>query len=152
MKHIFTKGLAAAGMAATLGVSAIPAQADVVLTPQDRVVVYRDLVTDPYPSAGGYYHYDNHAYGAPAYGAPVYGAPGYGTPAYATPPAYYEPAPRWDVRVGGVVPEGVPLQPVPQTVAVPTVYGYDYAVIEERVVLVEPRSRRIFEVLQETSQ
>lgn len=142
MKHILAKRLAAAGIAAAAGATAVPANADVVLTPRERVVVYRDLIAAPYPPTDGAYYYRDYAYSPP--------------PAYSY--SYYDYdydygyAPDWDVRVGAVVPAAVPLQPVPQTVAVPTVYGYDYAVIEQQVVLVEPRSRRIFEVLYETSQ
>src|SRR5690606_25283256 len=107
MKHIFPKTLAAAGMAAALGAMATPASADVVLTPYERVVVYRDLVAAPYPAAGGYYYdYDGYAYAAPAYTAP--------------PDYYYQPEPRWDIRVGAVVPAAVPLQAVPPTLGVET--------------------------------
>lgn len=133
MNGKLAKGLAA-GVVLAVSATAVPASAQqVVLTPEERVVVYRDLVAQPYPYS--YYYYDDYAYSAPVYSAP---------------PAYYEPAPRWAVQVGAVVPAAVPLVPVPQTVAVPDIYGYDYAVVEEQVVLVEPRSRQIFQVLYET--
>lgn len=162
MKHTLRNGLIAASVAAGAGMTAVPAaSADVVLSPQERVVVYRDLVADPYPDphGGTYYYSGEYGYAQPRnYAEPPRDYTyverrdySYSAPAYTAPPAYYRPAPRWRAAVGAVVPREVVLQPVPETVGVPAVAGYDYAVIEDRVVLVEPASRRIFQVLQETS-
>ena len=51
-----------------------------------------------------------------------------------------------DVRVGAVLPEaGVPYYEVPQEYGA---RGYRYTVINDRPVLVEPRTRRIVEVIE----
>ena len=59
------------------------------------------------------------------------------------------PAIDLDVNVGTVLPESVELYEVPDTVAVAPVRRYQYVVIDDRVVLVEPRSRRVVRVIRE---
>ena len=50
-----------------------------------------------------------------------------------------------DVRVGGLVPEGVQLQAVPEAIAleVPAVRSYRYMVINNRVLLVDPATSTV---------
>ena len=47
------------------------------------------------------------------------------------------------------VPESVELYDVPATVEVPAVRRYRYTVIDNQVVLVDPRTRRIVEIIRE---
>ncbi len=59
-------------------------------------------------------------------------------------PSYYY---REDVRVGAVLPErGVRFYEVPREFHVRP--GYRYAIINDRPVIVEPRSRRIVEIIE----
>ncbi len=54
---------------------------------------------------------------------------------------------REDVRIGAVLPErGVTLYAVPREYHVRP--GYRYAVVNDRPVIVEPRSRRIVEIIE----
>jgi len=60
-------------------------------------------------------------------------------------------APPADFRFsrGIEVPESVELYDVPATVEVPAVRRYRYTVIDNQVVLVDPRTRRIVEIIRE---
>jgi hypothetical protein len=53
---------------------------------------------------------------------------------------------RGDVRVGEVLPGGVTLYAVPREYRVRP--GYRYAIVNDRPVIVEPRSRRIVEIIE----
>lgn len=121
MTHIARNGLVAAGLLAAAGAApAGPAAAQTVLAPNERVVVYRELAAQPYQPRR--YVYSN------------------SVPAYTDSRVYYRytTAPRGRPFVGSVVPAGVRLNPVPETVAAPAVSDYTYTVVEERVVLVDP--------------
>jgi Protein of unknown function (DUF1236) len=52
-------------------------------------------------------------------------------------------------RVGVEVPSSVELRPVPDTVEVPAIRRYRYTVIEDQVVLVDPSTRRVIEIIHE---
>ena len=54
-----------------------------------------------------------------------------------------------DVAVGAVVPEGVTLQPVPDTLVteVPEVRNYDYFDWNGKVVFVEPQTRKVVQIV-----
>lgn len=52
-------------------------------------------------------------------------------------------------RVGVEVPSSVELLPVPDTVEVPAIRRYRYTVIEDQVVLVDPSTRRVVEIIRE---
>jgi hypothetical protein len=57
-------------------------------------------------------------------------------------------APRdFDVAVGGVLPADVELVEVPATVQIEPVRRYRYVIVGNRVVLVEPTTRRIEKVI-----
>ncbi|HLK81520.1 MAG TPA: DUF1236 domain-containing protein [Xanthobacteraceae bacterium] len=53
---------------------------------------------------------------------------------------------RGEVRVGEVLPGGVTLYAVPREYRVRP--GYRYAIVNDRPVIVEPRSRRIVEIIE----
>ena len=54
----------------------------------------------------------------------------------------------FEVNVGAVLPESIELQSVPETIAVEPVRKYRYVVIKDRVVLVEPESRKIVKIIE----
>lgn len=56
---------------------------------------------------------------------------------------------RVDVTVGRTLPTSVRLRPLPADVIAlsPDLRGYDYTVVEDEVVIIEPKSRRVVEVL-----
>jgi hypothetical protein len=55
---------------------------------------------------------------------------------------------RFDLRVGERVPETITLETFPQTIFAedPELKTYEYVVVQERVVLVDPQSREIVEI------
>lgn len=92
------------------------------LRPAEREIIYRTIVRERV--------YLNNGYAAPApVGYAAYG--GYVAPQYAARPVY---------AVGAALPQTVALAPVPSTVVVqaPVTRGYQYAVINNRVLLVDP--------------
>jgi hypothetical protein len=56
---------------------------------------------------------------------------------------------RFDLRVGERVPDTITLETFPQTIfaADPELKTYEYVVVQERVVLVDPQSREVVEIL-----
>jgi len=52
-------------------------------------------------------------------------------------------------RVGVEVPASVELLPVPETIEVPAIRRYRYTVIENQVVLVDPSTHRVVEIIHE---
>ena len=52
-------------------------------------------------------------------------------------------------RVGVEVPDSVELYPIPETVEVPAIRRYRYTVIDNQVVLVDPGTHRVVEVIRE---
>jgi hypothetical protein len=60
-----------------------------------------------------------------------------------------EAPPNFQPIVGAVVPAGVNLEPVPQTVAelAPQVKGFQLGLISNQVVVVDPKARRVVEVI-----
>jgi hypothetical protein len=52
-------------------------------------------------------------------------------------------------RVGVEVPDSVELSPLPDTVDVPAIRRYRYTVIEDQVVLVDPSTHRVVEIIRE---
>ncbi len=56
---------------------------------------------------------------------------------------------RFDVAIGTVVPGAARLRPVPTEYieTAPALRGYEYTVVDEDVVIVEPRTKRVVEVL-----
>jgi len=52
-------------------------------------------------------------------------------------------------RVGVEVPATVELYPVPETVEVPAIRRYRYTVIDNQVVLVDPGTHRVVEIIRE---
>ena len=52
-------------------------------------------------------------------------------------------------RVGVEVPSSVELYPVPETVEVPAIRRYPYTVIDDQVVLVDPGTHRVVEIIGE---
>lgn len=59
------------------------------------------------------------------------------------------PTVDFQVGVGAVVPEAVELYAIPPTVRVEPVAPYRYTVIGRQVVLVDPRTREVIEVIDE---
>jgi hypothetical protein len=57
---------------------------------------------------------------------------------------------NFSVSVGTVVPRSVRLNPLPDTIVrvVPQFRGYSFVLIEERIVIIEPRTYRIVEVVE----
>ena len=55
--------------------------------------------------------------------------------------------PEFDVTVGAVLPNEVPIYEVPATVEYAPVQQYRYVTVGNRVVLVEPTSRRVIRVI-----
>jgi hypothetical protein len=57
---------------------------------------------------------------------------------------------NFSVSVGTVVPRSVRLHPLPDTIVrvVPRFRGYRFILVEERIVIIEPRSYRIVEVIE----
>jgi len=55
--------------------------------------------------------------------------------------------------VGAVVPEPVELTPMPETIVdvVPQTRGYSYAFVSAQVLIVDPKSRQIIEVISENA-
>ncbi len=58
------------------------------------------------------------------------------------------PSVEFDVNVGAVVPRDVELYAVPEEVEVRPVRRYRYTVVEGRVVLVDPETRRVVRVIR----
>jgi hypothetical protein len=56
-----------------------------------------------------------------------------------------------NVSVGGLLPGEVDLRPLPPAVVelVPEYRGYDYVVVNEEIVIVEPSTRRVVEIIRE---
>lgn len=124
------------------------------LTPAQQRTVYRTIVDRQVyaPGTRVIAVAPEPAYGVPAAAiegsyAAVYPAPAYSTtypsPAYSvtTYPAGYAAAPATvTYTVGSVLPSSVALAPVPQTVAaqIPLTRGYRYAIVGDRVLLVDP--------------
>ncbi len=56
-----------------------------------------------------------------------------------------------DLIVGEMLPETVPLQPVPPTLVteIPSAQDYQYAVVENEVVFVDPTTRRVVAVVNQ---
>jgi hypothetical protein len=52
-------------------------------------------------------------------------------------------------RVGVEVPASVELYPFPETVEVPAIRRYRYTVIDNQVVLVDPGTHRVIEIIRE---
>jgi hypothetical protein len=63
-----------------------------------------------------------------------------------------ETTPQFDVTVGAVLPGEVQIYEVPATVEYAPVRQYRYVTIGNRVVLVEPTSRRVIRVIQPPSE
>jgi hypothetical protein len=59
------------------------------------------------------------------------------------------PPAEFRARVGVEVPESVELYPLPETVEVPTIRRYRYTVIDDQVVLVDPGTHRVVEIIRE---
>jgi hypothetical protein len=57
--------------------------------------------------------------------------------------------PGFRPAVGALVPEGIKLEPMPEAVVkvIPSVKGTDVAMIEKQVVIVDPKSRRVLDVV-----
>jgi hypothetical protein len=57
--------------------------------------------------------------------------------------------PGFRPAVGALVPEGIKLEPMPEAVikVIPWVKGTDVAMIEKQVVIVDPKSRRVLDVV-----
>jgi hypothetical protein len=62
-----------------------------------------------------------------------------------------ETTPQFDVSVGAVLPGEVQLYEVPATVEYAPVRQYRYVTVGDRVVLVEPATRRVIRVIAPTS-
>jgi hypothetical protein len=62
--------------------------------------------------------------------------------------AVQPPTGEWTPSVGVAVPEQVQLYDMPSTVAVPTVQSDRYTVIGGHVVLVDPSTRRVVQVIE----
>jgi hypothetical protein len=62
-----------------------------------------------------------------------------------TPPATFGAA------VGGVVPPSINLQPLPKTVVelVPRMQDYQYAMVANQVLLVDPKNRQVIDIINE---
>lgn len=61
------------------------------------------------------------------------------------PPMEYDPAIDFDITVGSIVPEPIELRRIDEpTLDTP----YDYVVIENRTVVVEPETRRIVQIIE----
>jgi hypothetical protein len=58
------------------------------------------------------------------------------------------PSVEFDVNVGAVVPREVELYEVPDTIEVEPVRRYRYVVMDGRVVLVDPSTRRVVRVIR----
>jgi hypothetical protein len=60
-------------------------------------------------------------------------------------------APPTDLRVsvGAEIPETVELYEVPSAVEVPTVRRYRYTVVNDQVVLVDPSSRKVVQIIRD---
>ena len=60
---------------------------------------------------------------------------------------------NFSVSVGTVVPRAIDLRPVPRTIVeiVPQYRGYDFFVVRDEVVIVEPRTHRIVDVIERGS-
>jgi len=52
-------------------------------------------------------------------------------------------------RVGVEVPTSVELYPVPEAIDVPAIRRYRYTVIDDQVVLVDPSTHRVVEIIRE---
>jgi hypothetical protein len=54
------------------------------------------------------------------------------------------------LRRGAVLPQDIEIVDMPQTIVteVPEVRSYDYVVVSDRVILVEPQSRRVVDVIE----
>jgi hypothetical protein len=52
-------------------------------------------------------------------------------------------------RVGVEVPDTVELYPLPETIEVPAIRRYRYTVIDNQVVLVDPGTHRVIEIIRE---
>ena len=59
----------------------------------------------------------------------------------------------FNAQIGGNVPEGIQLAPLPETIVevVPQVRGHAYAFIAGQVLIVEPQARRIVEIVAQSS-
>jgi hypothetical protein len=57
--------------------------------------------------------------------------------------------PTFRAAVGAIVPPSVNLQPLPKTVVelAPVVGGYEYAMVANQVLLVDPKNRQVVEVI-----
>jgi hypothetical protein len=55
-----------------------------------------------------------------------------------------------DVRVGVNLPQNVTVRPLPASIVsiVPQYRGYEYVVVDEEIVIVEPRTRRVVTVIE----
>ena len=63
-----------------------------------------------------------------------------------------ETTPQYDVTVGAVLPAEVQMYEVPATVEYAPVRQYRYVTVGNRVVLVEPTTRRVIRVIQAPSE
>jgi hypothetical protein len=56
---------------------------------------------------------------------------------------------RFDLRVGERVPETITLETFPETIFAeePELKTYEYVLVQERLVLVDPQSREVVEIL-----
>ena len=63
-----------------------------------------------------------------------------------------ETTPQFDVTVGAVLPGDVQMYEVPATVEYAPVRQYRYVTVGNRVVLVEPTTRRVIRVIQAPSE
>ncbi len=59
--------------------------------------------------------------------------------------------PTFRAAVGAIVPPSINLQPLPKTVVelAPIVGGYDYAMVANQVLLVDPKNRQVVEVISQ---
>lgn len=61
---------------------------------------------------------------------------------------YLPPPPKdWRPAVGDGVPEAVKLYTVPVSLKIPVVIRYRYAVVENKVVLADPLTRKVVEII-----
>jgi hypothetical protein len=143
--------------------AAVPSDQPLVLSPAQRQVIYRTVVQrEVYPApvpAGPPVVAQTDVYAPPpAFGYPLravyptddpyYGSSGYRDYAYGPDPYRdyrdpYHTADRWDgapLVVGARIPPSVPLVAVPDPIVarIPATQSYSYAVIDNRVYLVDP--------------
>lgn len=61
------------------------------------------------------------------------------------------PPPTFGAAVGAIVPPSINLQPLPKTVLelVPRMQNYEYAMVANQVLLVDPKNRQVVDIINE---